>query len=462
MKTNRIWVGILAGATMSVAVAAQSPDTLEATEKAREQAQQQTISASEFRERLIEWAIVSQDAYSPDEDLAVKIAELSEEQMEDWLALIKEPEAFLQSMERVVQRKQEQMAMLEMEKGSKTMASPGSDAQVPMSPAPPLTTPFSPDYPPGSGPYKDTIIDAISGFGIGGASSTNRCDAADWGDYVGVWWPLNTAFDALDGACVVAGCDPTGIACAIACGILETAKVALKVAAVPLEACDVHQGAIDGAEIEATYENTLGLVGDVAHLHTDLGTHDANIDGDLAAHDANIDGDLAAHDTNIDGDLAAHDANIDGDLAAHDANIDADLAAHDANIDGDLQQHDADMKELVGGVQETLDEEIELRKVHMQVLQIAQRQRYLVTANEAGVAVSVDVLSIEVFNEETSLFEIVPTATVAELETGVYDVQFNLAPKSPDKVFRIRVRHDEAVDHFGEILFHRTTTDSSN
>ena len=462
MKTHRIWVGILAGATMSVAVAAQSPEALQAAEKAREQVRQQTVSPSEFRERMIEWAIVSQDAYSPDEDLAVKIAELSEEQMEDWLALIKNPEAFLQSMERVVRKKQDQQAAQQADKASQTMALPGTDEHAPLSPVPPLTTLFSPDYPPGSGAYKTSILDAISGFGIGGASSTNRCDAADWGDYVGVWWPLNKAFDELDGACVVAGCDPTGIACAIACGILETAKIALKVAAVPLEACDVHQGAIDGAEIEATYENTKGLVGDVAHLHTDLGTHDANIDGDLAAHDANIDGDLAAHDANIDGDLAAHDANIDGDLAAHDANIDADLAAHDANIDGDLQQHDADMKELVDGVQETLDEEIELRKVHMQVLQIAQRQRYLVTANEAGVAVSVDVTSVEVFNEETSLFETVPTATVAELEVGVYDVQLNLAPKSPDKVFRIRVRHDDEVDHYGEILFHRTTMDSSN
>ena len=74
-------------------------------------------------------------------------------------------------------------------------------------------------------------------------------------------------------ACVVAGCDPTGIGCAVTCGILETAKVALKLAAVPLEACDVHQGAIDGAEIEATYENTLGLVGDVSHVHDDLTAH---------------------------------------------------------------------------------------------------------------------------------------------------------------------------------------------
>ena len=45
-----------------------------------------------------------------------------------------------------------------------------------------------------------------------------------------------------------------------ACLPLEVAKAALKVAALPLEACDVHQGAIDGAEIEATFENVLTLL----------------------------------------------------------------------------------------------------------------------------------------------------------------------------------------------------------
>ena len=124
---------------------------------------------------------------------------------------------------------------------------------------------------------KDTIIDEIASFGIGGASSINRCDASDWGTFVGVWWPLNKAIDTLDGACAVHTCDPSGISCSIICGIFETAKISLKIAAVPLEACAVHQGAIDKAEIEATYENTLGLVGDISHVHDDLATHDAEI-----------------------------------------------------------------------------------------------------------------------------------------------------------------------------------------
>ncbi len=461
MTFHRILVGIAVGMVVMLGTAAQAEEG------------GQSISPKEFRERLIEWATVSERAYKMGDDLAAKITSLSDEQIEGWLALIEDPKAFLASTERVVRRQQERAVSQSQGQGDSGLFTQDKEKLISFSSTPTLTTPFPPDYPPGTGAYKDTIIDAISGYSIGGASDINRCDASDWGDYIGVWWPLNETFDALDGACVVAGCDPTGIGCAITCGILEIAKVALKVAAVPLEACDIHQGAIDGAEIEATYENTLGLVGDVSHLHDDLTAHDTNIDGDLAAHDTNIDGDLTAHDTNIDGDLAAHDTNIDGDLAAHDANIDADLAAHDANIDadliahdanidGDLQTHDTAIKGLLGGVQATLDEEVELRRVHMQVLQLVQRQRYLVTTNEAGVAVSVEFLPVEVFNEKTASFEIVSTATATELGPGLYDLELNLKPKSPDKVFRLRVRHDDAVDHFGEILFHRTSTAGSN
>ena len=314
MKVHRILVGIAIGAVIIIGTAATAQ--AEEQEQAQALVQEQAISAEEFRERLIEWAIVSEQAYKPGEDLAVKIATLSEQQIEGWLALIEDPEAFLASTERVINRQKEQDVSQLQEKGPGRLLKQDPEESILLSPVPALTTSFPPDYPPGSGAYKDTIIDAIAGFGIGGASSTNRCDASDWGDYIGVWWPLNKAIDTLDGACVVAGCDPTGVLCLVACGILETAKIALKVAAVPLEACDIHQGAIDGAEIEATYENTLGLVGDISHVHDDLAAHDTNIDGDLAAHDVNIDADLAAHDLNIDTDLAAHDAAIKVLLAA--------------------------------------------------------------------------------------------------------------------------------------------------
>jgi hypothetical protein len=265
------------------------------------------ISPEEFRNRMVDWALASELANPSGENLAFKISVLTNEQITDWIATIDDPAAFLGSTERVTtllaERGADKYLASDLESDAGARSAPLSTTT--------LTTLFPPDYPPGSGAYKDTIIDAAEGFGIAGASSTNRCDASDWGDYVGVWWPLNKGIDTLDGACVVTGCDITGISCFIACGILETAKIALKIAAVPLEACDIHQGAIDGAEIEATYENTKGLVGDVSHLHDDLTTHDAHINADLEAHDANIDADLVAHDTDIKALLATLQGAVD-------------------------------------------------------------------------------------------------------------------------------------------------------
>ena len=67
----------------------------------------------------------------------------------------------------------------------------------------------------------------------------------------------------------------------------------------------MHQGAIDGAEIEATYENTLGLVEDVSHIHDDLAAHEAN----LATHDKNIKALLATLQASVDANSAKLDAN---------------------------------------------------------------------------------------------------------------------------------------------------------
>ena len=221
-------------------------------------------------------------------------------------------------------------------------------------------------------------------------------------------------------------------------------------AAVPLEACDVHQSAVDGAEIEAIYENTLGVVGDVAHLHTDLGTHDTDLKAALSAHDANIDGDLVMHDSDMKAALATHDSN----LMTHDAEMKAALAAHDANIDGDLQQHDADIKELIGDVQDTLDEKLELRLVHMQVLELVEREKYLIATTEAGLPVGVSFDSIEYYDTAASAFQNLGTAAVLEVEPGLYELTLNLSPRVSAYVFRLRVRHAEKYDHFGEILFH--------
>ena len=112
---------------------------------------------------------------------------------------------------------------------------------------------------------------------------------------------------------------------------------------------------VDGAEIEGTYDR-------VGHLHTDI----ESLQSSITAHNSNIDGDLIAHNANIDADIVAHNLNIQNRINSHDANIDADLVAHDANLD----MHDSDIKGLMGDVQDTLANKIELRKVHLQAMQV--------------------------------------------------------------------------------------------
>ena len=268
---KKLLLGIVAGAILILGTGAT--------------AQAQEVGPGKFRERMIAWAWASEQVFQPEEPVADKIAALSNEQIEIWLSMIEDPDAFLTSLDRVVEQLQGQI--------------PGTSRTPPVETLTPttLTTSFTPDYPPESGSYKTWILGGISTFGIGGASSTDRCSASDWGNYVAVWWPLNKAIDCFDMACVVAGCDQTGVICASVCGTLEIAKVVLKVAAIPLEACDVHQGAIDGAEIEATYENTKGLVGDVSRVHDDLSAHDTDIKALLTTLQASVDANSAKIDT---------------------------------------------------------------------------------------------------------------------------------------------------------------------
>ena len=320
MKIHLKLIGILAGAMFMLGTGMSA------------QAQNQNTSTDpgNFRNQLLNWALTSQ----PSGELAGKINELSDIQIKAWISVIEDPNEFLRSMEQATIRLQspELLKTMPLNEGN-TQLMPGPVVQTAPSPS---TTPFPPDYPPSSGAYKDVIIDAISGFGIGGASSTNRCSASDWGDFIGVWWPLNKGIDALDGACVVAGCDPIGLVCLGACGILEAAKIALKVAAVPLEACDVHQGAIDGAEIEATFENTKGLGNEHTHIHDDLQTHEGN---------------LTAHDTDLKALVSTHDTDLKAALSTHDTDLKAVVSTHDADLKVLVSTHDSEIKALLANIQ---------------------------------------------------------------------------------------------------------------
>ena len=378
-----------------------------------------------FRQDLITFVETYGNA---DSEVMLAILDMSSEELEEYYSMMSDPSLFAQVNEQAEARQAFQQELKSQLLLEPLLLAPSSG--------------FPPDYP--SGGNYDAYTATLPGFGIMLAGPTNRTDASAVG---GAW----IAFDALDFLALAAQavCDAAILGGElIFCPLAGIANAAARADQVVLQQAAYQDGLIDGAEIEAAYENTVTIIGQGNDLSADLTAHDANIDGDLAAHDANIDGDLAAHDANIDGDLAAHDANIDGDLMAH-----------DINIDGDLQQHDTDIKDLMGTVQETLDEKLELRTVHMQVLVIAQRERYLVSTTEGGLPVSVAFTAAEYFNESAPGFSPLASVSINEIEPGLYDVRLNLPPRAAANIFRLRVTHDEKFDHFGEVLFHWESVD---
>jgi hypothetical protein len=106
----------------------------------------------------------------------------------------------------------------------------------------------------------------------------------------------------------MAQCDPSGIICISFAIPVETAKLILQTAKVPLTLCDNHIAGVDSAEIEAGYENSVKILSDLASQASTAN----NILNTLTAHDAHINADLAAHDIQMKNQLSVHDGDIKG------------------------------------------------------------------------------------------------------------------------------------------------------
>ena len=302
---------------------------------------QAQVDYESFREDLV--VFVETYGTEANSDLIADIQEMSFDELQTYYSLLPDPTLFAQANEQA-------QARAELRQELESLA--------PMAPLPLLPgSSYPPDYP--SGGNYDVYTASLPGLGIMLAGPQNRTDASAVGGAF-------IAYDVLEFAALAAQavCDASLLAAPVACPLAGVANAAARADQIVLQQAAYQDGLIDGAEIEATYENSKTIIGQANDLSTELAAHDTNIDSDLVTHDANIDGDLAAHDAN---------------LAAHDANIDGDLAAHDANIDGDLMQHDADIKELLEDLQGAVDENQRLIKITMsRQLEI---MRLLITPN---------------------------------------------------------------------------------
>ena len=216
-----------------------------------------------------------------------------------------------------------------------------------------------------------------------------------------------------------------GFDCAPCCVVTTVIRV---LAEALHEAIQLCEGLTDGAEIEATFHNVLSTFDGVSHVHDDLDAHAMAIATQLTTHDTTIRSELATHHTNISNQLATHDTDIKG---------------------------------LLGTVQDTLDNEVELRRVHIDVIEIQERKKYMVVTTEAGLPVDVVFTNVSVSKSNNVNFvDVTAGTTVSPVAVGVYELELSSSPSITDLI-SISVRHDDVVDHFGQVVFHRVNENTN-
>jgi hypothetical protein len=224
-----------------------------------------------FRQDLITFVDIYGNA---DSEATSLILDMPSEELEAYYSLLSDPSLFAQANDQAEARQalqQELQPQLQVEIFSHA-ASSG----------------FPPDYP--SGGNYDVYTATLPGLGIMLAGPTNRTDASAVG---GAW----IAYDVLEFLAITAQgvCDAALLGAPVACPLAAIANAAARADQIVLQQADYQDALIDGAEIEAAYENTVTIIGQGNDLNTDLAEHDTN----LTAHDANIDADLIAHDEDI-------------------------------------------------------------------------------------------------------------------------------------------------------------------
>lgn len=304
----------------------------------------------------------------------------------------------------------------QIERASATEETPPSDS--------PETLGYAPDYP----GWDEISFETARAYGLVDYPS-NRCSGDSYEDWKESMFWYGYSLDQAEPTCVVSGCDPTGIICAIDCGIVSVAMVVYNGLKVGVEACEKHDGNVNGAEIEAAYENSLSDSSGIADLSQDLSSHDARIRSQLSSQHSSMSAMVGQHDALMQARLAS---------------LEADLAA----------------------MQQTMDDQMEIRQVHVEVLEVLPGQRFLLSTSEAGQPVDVSLIEVRASRLMDDLsgveFVRVPaTGTPIPGAAGMLDVrvtfpsEFRVVPK----VVHFRVKDTHAgdrdspnVEHFGSAM----------
>ena len=196
-----------------------------------------------------------------------------------------------------------------------------------------LTQPvlFPPAYPVG-GNY-DTFTATLDGFGLlsdgpdaGSETNDERCDS-DGEAAQQIALATEKVICVLGELAADAIIEP--ISRGVAFGLTAICQEIVVATEITIAQCDLQDALVDGAEIEAAYENSKIISNQVTEVSVELDAHNTNIEGDINVHDTNISNKLDVHDIDIKNALNTHDTEIKSLLA----NIQAVVNANGNKID---------------------------------------------------------------------------------------------------------------------------------
>ena len=300
-------------------------------------------TAAELRQAMVIIMESIENAAGLEPHASKLISELSDEEVETIYGPIENKEQIIEAAQQIIDRIE-----LAEEAGL-------SEGLAPTTLSLAVTTAFPPNYPSGVDYAFLLLLGLID-------SPDDRCDGQGYENYKAVLVGAEKALLIGDAACTVAGCDPTGIACASVCISVEATKLGFLTARLPIDACDAQGGDVDSAEIEAAYENGVSSLANDASIDGDLTTHDTQMKQQLTTHDTQMKQQLTTHDTQMKQQLTTHDTQMKQQLSTHDSDIKQQISDHDAAMNQRFSDLEAAMNQRFGQVDAQLQEIIKLLK----------------------------------------------------------------------------------------------------
>jgi hypothetical protein len=291
------------------------------------------MSVAEFRAKFTEymaWLDSNASGTSMSQNLEMRVQAMSDEEFQAVYDSFADPDAFIAATERVM-APVVQAANILTPRGALLM-----------------TALYPPDYP--TGAFYDEWVAGLPGLGLisdgngDGSLKDERCsfDGEAGLQLTGVLLKAGAIVgDVLCNSIVVILGEGTNLPFCVAAGLLHAGDLANDTIA---KQCDSQDANVNSAEIEAAYENSKIISGQLDGIVTQIETHDTDLKTALATHDTDLKAALATHDTAIKTALATHDTAIKTALSTHDAAIKAALHTHDVDIKAALATHDADIK----------------------------------------------------------------------------------------------------------------------